>query len=107
MDLSDAQDLASIIPLDFTHVFYDSEDKLSLAMALLSLVPQLLLVVYTTQIFSRREAETGLMFAGQIMSELANEYCKSVFKQERPRCKYSSCLRPGCSLTLSPLIHSC
>lgn len=78
----------SIIPLDFTHVFYDAEDKLSLLMAVLSLVPQLLLVVYATLILSRREAETGLMFAGQIASEVVNEWCKKQFKQERPRCKF-------------------
>jgi hypothetical protein len=74
-------------PLDFTHVVYNVEDPLSLVFAMISLVPQVLVIVYATLIFSRREAETIMMFGGQVACELINAYLKTVLKQERPRSK--------------------
>lgn len=75
---------ATRISLDFTHVFYNTDDPISLAMACLSLVPQALLVSYATLMLSRREMETFMMFAGQLGSEIFNEYVKSQIRQERP-----------------------
>lgn len=72
-------------PLDFTHVLYNVEDPVSLVCAVLSLTPQVLVIAYMTLIFSRREAETIMMFGGQVVCELFNAYLKSVLKQERPR----------------------
>ena len=76
--------------LDFTHVFYDPSDLVSLPLAISSLIPQLLLVVYTTQFFCRREMETCLMLAGQVLSEVLNEALKSLIRQPRPHLELGS-----------------
>ena len=81
---------ARLTHLDFTHVFYDPSDLLSLPLAISSLIPQLILVVYTTQFFCRREIETCLMVAGQVLSELLNELLKSVIRQPRPHLELGS-----------------
>jgi dolichyldiphosphatase len=78
----------SVVSLDFTHVYYDENDIVSLVFAWISLAPQALLIIYATLITSRREAETILLLGGQIGCELVNNYLKRVIKEERPRCKY-------------------
>lgn len=74
----------ALISLDTVHVQYDDSDPLSIVMAWLSLVPQGILLCYVALFFSRREAETALMFAGQVGTELVSKYLKEVIKQERP-----------------------
>jgi dolichyldiphosphatase len=71
--------------LKVTHVFYDPEDPLSLISAYLALIPQGLMVVYVTLIYSRREIELVLMFVGQLLSELANTILKKIIKEHRPK----------------------
>ncbi|KAK9467171.1 PAP2 superfamily-domain-containing protein [Lipomyces arxii] len=71
--------------LRFTHVYYDSEDWFAFAMAWISLVPQIICVIYVTLIFSRREIETVLMLIGQLASEAFNHLLKKYFREERPR----------------------
>lgn len=53
--------------------------------AYLALLPQALCVVYATLIFSTREAEICLAFAGQLACEALNFILKRVIKEERPR----------------------
>uniref|UniRef100_A0A060T2U9 Dolichyldiphosphatase n=1 Tax=Blastobotrys adeninivorans TaxID=409370 RepID=A0A060T2U9_BLAAD len=77
--------LYAAIALDFTHVYYNGNDVLSQVFAWTSLAPHALLVVYATQIISRREAETILLLAGQLGCELVNKYLKNLIRQERPR----------------------
>jgi dolichyldiphosphatase len=48
-------------------------------------VPQGLCVVYATLIWSNREIEIGLMFAGQMACEALNWVLKRYIKEERPR----------------------
>lgn len=83
--------IQTLTSLDFSHVFYDTEDPVSLALACLSLTPQVLLVSYATLMLSRREMETFMMFAGQLASELLNEFIKRLIKQDRPNelCKFT------------------
>lgn len=76
------------IGFDATYVLYNKEDPVGAVLALASLAPQCLLIVYTTMIFSRREIETVMMLAGQVGCELVNEYLKRILKQERPKCMY-------------------
>jgi dolichyldiphosphatase len=76
------------IAFDATHVLYNKGDKLGAFLAVISLAPQSLLIVYSTLIFSRREIETILMFGGQVGCELMNEYLKRTLKQDRPKCTY-------------------
>lgn len=60
-------------------------DRISYICAWLALVPQGLCIVYATLIWSNREIEIGLMFAGQMACEALNWVLKRHFKEERPR----------------------
>lgn len=53
--------------------------------AWLALVPQGLCVVYASLIWSSREVEVLLMFAGQMGCEALNWILKRIIKEERPR----------------------
>ncbi|GAB7350279.1 hypothetical protein MBLNU459_g0920t1 [Dothideomycetes sp. NU459] len=71
--------------LSLTHVYYDPSDPISHACAWLALVPQALCITYATLIWSTREAEVFLLFAGQMACEALNWILKRVIKEERPR----------------------
>ena len=60
-------------------------DRLSYICAWLALVPQALCVTYATLIWSTREVEVLLMFAGQMGCEAFNWLLKRYIKEERPR----------------------
>jgi dolichyldiphosphatase len=79
-----ASDTTPLASLQLTHVSYNPDDPLSLLSAFLALVPQALMVSYATLIYSTRELEIGLMFAGQMLSEAANWILKRAIKEERP-----------------------
>ncbi|KAK8065344.1 hypothetical protein PG997_012091 [Apiospora hydei] len=83
--MSDEAPLAS---LSLTHVHYDPSDPISYLCAWLALVPQGLCVVYATLVWSTREAEVALMFAGQLLCEALNFALKRLIKEERPRRMY-------------------
>ncbi|PGH17270.1 hypothetical protein AJ80_04912 [Polytolypa hystricis UAMH7299] len=70
--------------LSLTHVNYNPDDPLSYLAALLSLVPQALCVIYVTLIWSSRELEVLLMFAGQMLCEALNFALKRLIREERP-----------------------
>ncbi|TID20083.1 putative 6-phosphofructo-2-kinase [Venturia nashicola] len=74
--------------LTLTHVHYDPTDGVSYLCAWLALVPQGLCVVYATLIWSSREAEVLLMFAGQMGCEAFNWMLKRYIKEERPKQMY-------------------
>ncbi|KAK1754776.1 PAP2 superfamily-domain-containing protein [Echria macrotheca] len=80
-----ADDVTPLASLSLTHVYYNPDDPISLLCAWLALVPQALCVVYATLIWSTREAEVALMFAGQLACEAVNFALKRLIKQERPR----------------------
>ncbi|KAF1961252.1 DOLPP1 protein [Byssothecium circinans] len=71
--------------LSLTHVHYNPADRVSYLCAWLALVPQGLCVVYATLIWSNREIEILLMFAGQMACEALNWCLKRYIKEERPR----------------------
>ncbi|TFB04929.1 hypothetical protein CCMA1212_002532 [Trichoderma ghanense] len=82
----DSDDYTSTLAsLSVTHVYYDPNDYISLLCAYLALLPQALCVVYATLIFSTREAEICLAFAGQLACEALNFLLKRLIKEERPR----------------------
>lgn len=60
-------------------------DPLSLLSAYLSLLPQALLIAYTTLALCTREAEVLLLLAGQLACEALNFVLKRVIRQDRPR----------------------
>ncbi|KAI9690091.1 MAG: hypothetical protein M1820_010030 [Bogoriella megaspora] len=71
--------------LSLTHVHYNPYDRVSYVCAWLALVPQALCVTYATLIWSTREAEILLMFAGQMGCEAFNWLLKRWIKEERPK----------------------
>jgi dolichyldiphosphatase len=75
---------APLASLKVTHVYYNPDDPVSLVSAYLALVPQALMVIYVTLIYSRREIEVVLMFGGQLLCELANWILKRLIKEDRP-----------------------
>ena len=82
---SDTMDDRPLASLSLTHVHYNPSDKVSYLCAWLALVPQGLCVAYATLIWSTREAEVLLMFAGQMACEGLNWCLKRYIKEERPR----------------------
>lgn len=76
-----------LVSLAVTHVYYRPNDLFSLISAYLALIPQALMVIYVTLIYSRREIEVLLMFSGQLLCELANWILKRLIKEERPKGK--------------------
>ncbi|KAL4898618.1 phosphatidic acid phosphatase type 2/haloperoxidase [Aspergillus ambiguus] len=74
-----------VASFSLTHVHYNPNDPLSFLSAWLALVPQALCVVYATLIWSSREAEVLLMFAGQMGCEALNFVLKRIIKEERPK----------------------
>ena len=77
-----------LVSLGVTHVYYNPFDPISLISAYLALIPQALMVIYVTLIYSRREIEVVLMFIGQLLSELGNWILKRLIKEERPKGLY-------------------
>lgn len=73
--------LASI---SLTHVQYDPTSHLSHACAYLALVPQVLMISYVTLVWSTREVEIAIMFAGQLACEALNWILKRYIREERP-----------------------
>ena len=70
--------------LSLTHVNYNAADPWSHLCAFLALVPQALMVTYVSLVWSTREAEILLMFAGQMGCEAFNWLLKRYIKEERP-----------------------
>ena len=60
-------------------------DPISYFCAWLALVPQGLCIIYVTLIWSSREVEIALMFAGQMACEALNFFLKRMIKEERPK----------------------
>ncbi|ORY71220.1 PAP2 superfamily protein [Pseudomassariella vexata] len=82
--MSTADDPMPLASLSLTHVHYDPRDNISYLCAWLALIPQGLCVVYATLIWSTREIEIALLFAGQLACEALNFALKRFIKEERP-----------------------
>lgn len=70
--------------LTITQVSYDPSSRIQLVSAFLALVPQALMVVYVTLIYSTREIEVLLMFLGQLACEGLNWILKQHLRENRP-----------------------
>ena len=78
-------DIPTYASFSLTHVHYNPNDPISYLCAWLALLPQGLCVVYATLIWSTREAEIFLMFAGQLACEAINFVLKRIIREERPK----------------------
>lgn len=74
-----------LVPETDSYGAQNPTDPLSYFCAWLALVPQGLCVVYATLIWSTREVEILLMFAGQLACEAVNFSLKRIIKEERPK----------------------
>ncbi|KAF7370501.1 acidPPc domain-containing protein [Mycena sanguinolenta] len=70
--------------LDLTHVLYDDSSYFSLALALVTLSPILLMPAYAVLAFQTREYLVIMMWAGQLAGEVLNLALKHTIKQSRP-----------------------
>ncbi|KIM44955.1 hypothetical protein M413DRAFT_367393 [Hebeloma cylindrosporum] len=70
--------------LDLTHVLYDDSSYFSLALALITLSPILLMASYAALAVQTREFLVIVMWAGQLFGELLNWVIKRAIKQDRP-----------------------
>ncbi|KAF7309875.1 acidPPc domain-containing protein [Mycena indigotica] len=70
--------------LDLTHVLYDDDSYFSLALALLTLSPILLMPAYAALAVQTREYVIIIMWAGQLIGEVLNLVIKHTVKQARP-----------------------
>ncbi|KAF5379324.1 hypothetical protein D9757_007613 [Collybiopsis confluens] len=70
--------------LDLTHVLYDDSSLLSLALALVTLSPILLMASYASLAIQTREFLVIIMWAGQFANEGFNWLLKRLIKQDRP-----------------------
>ncbi|KAK3706479.1 hypothetical protein LTR37_012689 [Vermiconidia calcicola] len=70
--------------LSLTHVHYNADDPTSYLCAYLALVPQALVITYVVLVWSTREMEILLMFAGQMGCEAVNWLLKRWIREERP-----------------------
>lgn len=82
--LPHTMDGPSLVSLSLTHVSYDPTSTVSRICAYLALVPQCLMITYTAFIYSTRELEIALMFAGQLACEGLNWILKRYIQEERP-----------------------
>ncbi|KIH89152.1 hypothetical protein SPBR_07619 [Sporothrix brasiliensis 5110] len=83
-----SNDAISLASLSLTHVYYDPNDFISYVCAWLALVPQAIIIVYVTLVWSTREAEVSLALAGQLVCEGVNFVLKRIIKEERPQHHY-------------------
>ncbi|KAJ3743610.1 PAP2-domain-containing protein [Lentinula detonsa] len=70
--------------LDLTHVLYDDDSLLSLALALVTLSPILLMAAYASLAVQTREFLVIIMWAGQFGNEGFNWILKRLYKEDRP-----------------------
>ncbi len=94
-------DSPSLASLSLTHVHYDPADPISHACAYLALVPQALVITYVALIWSTREVEILLMFAGQMGCEAVNWLLKRTIKEQRPPRAYIAFIF---TVTFTPLL---
>ncbi|KAI5803106.1 hypothetical protein EDC01DRAFT_494164 [Geopyxis carbonaria] len=70
--------------LSITHVYYTPSDPLSLASAYCAIIPQSLMIVYATLLYTTREVEVALALAGQLLCEGLNFLLKRLIREHRP-----------------------
>ena len=92
--------------LSLTHVHYNPDDIISYVCAYLALVPQALVITYAALIWSTREIEILLMFAGQMGCEGMNWLLKRWIKEDRPSGTFTiNESRRSCNVWEKALIH--
>ncbi|OBA16906.1 uncharacterized protein OGAPODRAFT_38952, partial [Ogataea polymorpha] len=73
-----------LVPFDHTYILYDESNIFSLAVALFSLLPILILVFLFSWFVVTREIECCLIALGQVINDVISCMLKKLVKLERP-----------------------
>ncbi|RLN46051.1 hypothetical protein BBJ29_003383 [Phytophthora kernoviae] len=69
---------------ELTWVVYDPTDPLGVILALFTLSPIFIMIMYATLVTSQRDLDTISMFTGQMVTVVLNKVLKKVINQPRP-----------------------
>ncbi len=72
------------VPFSLTYVMYNPQDPYGELVAIITLAPIFIVVMYATLIVMRRDIDTILIFLGQLMSVAINVLVKKMIKEPRP-----------------------
>ncbi|POM71734.1 Dolichyldiphosphatase [Phytophthora palmivora] len=75
---------------ELTWVVYDPKDPFGAVMALCTLSPIFLVIVYLTVVISQRDLDSISMLVGQLVSVVFNKILKKLINQPRPEGAYMS-----------------
>lgn len=73
-----------LVPFSLTYVRYEEENILSKILALFTLSPIFIIVMYSTIILIRRDIQTTLILIGQLLNVIFNLILKKIINQPRP-----------------------
>ncbi|EEB06981.1 palmitoyl protein thioesterase-dolichol pyrophosphate phosphatase fusion 1 [Schizosaccharomyces japonicus yFS275] len=74
---------ASAFVTVFSHFFYEINDVYHSLLELFSLIPQIIGIVYLSVLFTNREMDTLMQFAGQVGNEMFNYILKITIREPR------------------------
>lgn len=75
---------SAVVPFSLTYVMYNPSDPYGEVMALITLAPIFIVVMYATLIIMRRDVGTMLVFLGQLIGVAINVIVKKAIKEPRP-----------------------
>mmetsp|Transcript_23998 Transcript_23998/g.44556 ORF Transcript_23998/g.44556 Transcript_23998/m.44556 type:complete len:84 (+) Transcript_23998:88-339(+) len=79
-----SNEVADLVPFDLTYVRYENHDMLGLQLAVITLAPIFIMVMYATIILIRRDFQTCFICVGQLSNVVLNLILKKLIAQPRP-----------------------
>ncbi|KAH3663393.1 hypothetical protein OGAPHI_005383 [Ogataea philodendri] len=73
-----------LVPFDHTYILYEESSLFSLAIAICSLIPILILVFLFSVFVATREIECCLLAGGQVINDAISSIIKNLLKLDRP-----------------------
>jgi dolichyldiphosphatase len=73
------------VPFSLTHVQYVKGDFVGFALALFTLSPVFIMVMYATLVVFRRDFQTGFIVIGQLINVGVNLVLKKIIANPRPQ----------------------
>ncbi|GLE01995.1 hypothetical protein PINS_up010833 [Pythium insidiosum] len=74
----------SLQPFEPTWVEYDAQDPFGAVLALVTLSPVFIMVMYATLVVFQRDLDAMALLVGQLLNEVLNQLLKRTIKQSRP-----------------------
>ncbi|KAJ0395847.1 hypothetical protein P43SY_002264 [Pythium insidiosum] len=75
---------STVQPFELTWVEYDAQDPLGAVLALVTLSPVFIMVMYATLVVFQRDLDAMALLVGQLLNEVLNQILKRTIKQSRP-----------------------